>query len=74
LLGDVDDNDDVDIVDSTYIQRYATMIRVPISLEMLMRGDVDGDKILTVVDATFIMRYCTHVKTPYPVGTYITAE
>lgn len=68
ILGDANGDGDVDAVDSTIIQRVATMVKVPYSEEQLMCADVDGDGELTVLDATYILRYSSHVKTPYPVG------
>lgn len=71
ILGDADGDGDVTILDATYVQRYATMVKVPISKETLMNGDVDGDGDLTIVDATFIQRFSTRVKTPYRIGEFI---
>ena len=72
LLGDVNGDGEVDAVDSTLVQRRATMVKVPYSDELMMHGDVDGDGDLTVVDATYILRFSTMVKVPFPVGQYVT--
>lgn len=74
ILGDVDGDGDATVLDATYVQRYATMVKVPISKETLMNGDVDGDGDLTIVDATFIQRFSTRVKTPYRIGEFIETE
>lgn len=71
ILGDVDGDGDATVLDATYVQRYATMVKIPISKETLMNGDVDGDGDLTIVDATFIQRFSTRVKTPYSIGKFI---
>ncbi|MBQ6498576.1 MAG: hypothetical protein IJI48_01575 [Ruminococcus sp.] len=72
LLGDVNDDGEVDAVDSTLVQRKATLVKVPYSDELMMRGDVDGDGDLTVVDATYLLRHSSLAKTPYPIGQYVT--
>ena len=68
IFGDVDGDEEVDVVDATFIQRYATHIRISISDEQLMHGDIDGDGDVSAVDATFIQRYATHIATAYPIG------
>lgn len=68
ILGDVDSSGETDTVDATYIQRYATRVKVPFTDEQMLIGDVDGDGDITVTDATFIQRYSTRVKTPYKIG------
>lgn len=71
ILGDADGDGEVTVIDATYVQRFATKVKVPIKEETLMNGDVDFDDDLTVVDATFIQRFSTRVKTPYPIGELI---
>ena len=68
LLGDTDDNGDVDVVDATWLQRYVALMDVGVIEETVMHGDVDGDGDPTIVDATFIMRYCVGIVTPYGIG------
>ena len=68
ILGDANGDGNVDTVDATLVQRYATGMKVPYDEALLMCADVDGDGSLTVVDATFIQRYATHIKIPYPIG------
>ena len=68
ILGDVNGDDDVDMIDATILQRAATNIKVPYTEEELMRGDVDGDGSITIIDATFIQRYATRIASPYPIG------
>ena len=67
-LGDADGSGEVDTVDATIIQRYATMVAVPYPEDQLMNADVDSDGDLTIVDATFIQRYSTRVGVPFPIG------
>ena len=67
-LGDVNNDDEVDTVDATFIQRYATKVAVPFSEDVMMQGDVDGDGEATIVDATYIQRFATNIAVPYPIG------
>lgn len=71
ILGDVDGDEAVDVVDATFIQRYATHIKINISESQLMHGDIDGDGDVSAVDATFIQRYSTHIATTYPIGEWV---
>lgn len=69
LLGDVDSDSVVGVIDSTYIQRYDAGIRIPVSeKDMLARGDVDGDGEVGVIDATYIQRYDAGFNVPYSIG------
>lgn len=68
LLGDVNGDGEVDMIDATVIQRAVTRINEPYTQEQLMNADIDGDGGITIVDATFIQRYSTGVKTPYKIG------
>ena len=72
ILGDADGSGDIDIVDATYIQRYATNISVPIELDILMHGDVDRDGKLLPTDSTFVLRHLIFMTTPYPIGEVVT--
>ena len=68
ILGDVDGDGEVTIVDATYIQRYATNLSVPFTEAQMLKVDVDGDGEVTIVEATFVQRYATRVAVPYPIG------
>ena len=69
VLGDVDGDEEVGVIDATYIQRYEAGFSIPISEEdILLRGDVDGDGEVTVIDATYIQRYDAGFNTPYHIG------
>ena len=68
ILGDVDGDGEATVIDATYVQRYATRVKVPFTDEQMMNGDADSDGDVTAVDATFIQRYATKVKVPYKIG------
>lgn len=70
ILGDVDNSGNVDIVDATFAQRYATHADIPADIldGMVLRGDVDDTGELDSADVTLIMRHLIRVKTPYPIG------
>jgi len=69
IPGDVDGDEEVGVIDATYIQRYEAGFSIPISEEdILLRGDVDGDGEVTVIDATYIQRYDAGFSIPYPIG------
>lgn len=55
LIGDVDGDNSLTIVDATVIQRRLADLRTLTELEEFL-GDTDGDGVLSIVDATFIQR------------------
>ena len=69
LLGDVDGDGKVTIVDATYIQRYLVDIKMDSLNEAA--ADVDGDGVVTIVDATLIQRYLVEIPVKYPIDQYI---
>ena len=72
ILGDVDGDGEVTVLDATLIQRHNAHMQIPVSDEMLLKcGDVDGDGEVTVLDATLIQRYNAKMNIPYPIGTAI---
>lgn len=69
LLGDVDDNDAIESVDATLIQRRLSNIKIDIPYEELTeRGDVDGNGEAEVIDATLIQRHLASITLSYPIG------
>ena len=67
VLGDVDNNGEVEIRDTTWIQRHATEMELPFTISKTT-ADVDGDGVLTVMDATAIQYYLANMKNPYHIG------
>ena len=66
LLGDVDNNAEVDIMDATAIQRYIAAYGTPDD-EAVQRGAISG-RVLNVMDATAIQRYCASYDDGYPIS------
>ena len=54
--GDVDDDGDITIVDTSFIQRHLAGIDVFDAVQ-LKYGDVDDDGDVTIVDGTYIQRW-----------------
>ncbi len=69
LLGDVDGDGKVTIVDATYIQRYLVDFKMDSFNEAA--ADVDGDGVVTIVDATLIQRYLVEIPVNFPINQYI---
>jgi len=71
LLGDTDDNGDVEVVDATWLQRYIALMNIGVIEDTVMQGDIDGDGDPSIVDAAFIMRYCVGIATPFDIGEFV---
>ena len=67
LLGDVDGDSNVEVRDSTWIQRYVAKEEMPFVINKAT-ADVDGDGTITVMDATAIQYYLANMKTTYHIG------
>lgn len=67
ILGDTDDNGEVEIRDATWIQRQIAEMDLPFEFDN-KRADVDDDGNITVMDVTAIQYYLANMKTPYPIG------
>ena len=62
ILGDVDKDGEVTVVDATFIQRKLVNMKVPVFDEKA--ADVDGDGEVTIIDATWIQRYLVGMPSP----------
>ena len=67
LLGDVDGDGAVTILDVTYIQRYLADIPVPFEFNEAV-ADVDGEDGVTIVDTTTIQRWLAFMNAPKGIG------
>lgn len=67
ILGDVDNDGDVEIRDATWIQRHVTKEEMPFTISKTT-ADVDVDGNITVMDATVIQYYLANMKTAYKIG------
>ena len=56
IIGDVDGDATVTIIDATFIQRKLASIPIPFSIINDI-ADTDGDGSVTIIDATFIQRF-----------------
>lgn len=67
ILGDTDNDGDVEIRDAAWIQRYAANIDLPFSITKTT-SDVDGNDEINVIDATAIQYYLANMNTSYKIG------
>ena len=68
LLGDVNNDGAVDILDANIIQRYDAQFDVSAYAEYLYLGDVNGDGDIDILDATLIQRYDAGMTVKFPIG------
>lgn len=61
VLGDVDGDGEVTILDATMIRRYEVQLGA-LSNQQQLAADVDGDGEITILDATWIQRYLISLK------------
>lgn len=73
ILGDVDSDAEVTIVDATYIQRKIAGIPLPLEVDKTV-ADVDGDGEVAIIDATFIQRWLANMPAPNGIGKPIDAQ
>ena len=67
ILGDVDMDGEVTVVDAAFAQRIAAWMPVPVNC-YLGKSDVDGDGWTTITDVTAIQYYLSGLDTPYSIG------
>lgn len=70
MIGDVDDDDEVSVIDATIVLRVSAGIIKNADDMMVLRGDIDESGDLDPLDATLILRYNANIKVHYPVGEY----
>ncbi len=66
LLGDVDGDGEVSIIDTTCIQR--SLVDIPIDPYNETTADVDNDGVVSILDATWIQRYLIGSEHPAGIG------
>lgn len=66
LLGDVDGDGEVSIIDATCIQRH--LVEIPVKNYNESAADADGDGSVTIIDATCIQRYLAQLPCPKGIG------
>lgn len=66
VLGDVDGDNEVTILDATCIQRK--LASIPIAKYIEEAADVDGDGSVSIIDATCIQRHLVQLPTPEGIG------
>ena len=67
ILGDVDGDGKVTILDATFIQRYLADIPIPFEFNEAV-ADVDGEDGVTIIDATYIQRWLASLNAPKGIG------
>ena len=70
LLGDVDGDGEVSVLDATLMQRYSAMM-ITLTDNQLRAGDIDGDGEVDVTDITMLQRYLAQMPVRYPINQYI---
>ena len=66
ILGDVDGDGEVTIIDATYIQRV--LADLPVAVYIAEAADTDGDGEVAIIDATYIQRHIAGLSAPEGIG------
>ena len=67
ILGDVDGDGEVTIIDATYIQRHLASIPIPFVLDEAI-ADTDEDGLVSIMDATYIQRWIASLPSNENIG------
>ncbi len=70
MLGDVDGDGSVSVIDATSIQQIIAKILVA-DAKMTVAADIDKDGVISVMDATAVQRYIAKYNDGYGIGEYI---
>ena len=73
LLGDVDNDNSVTVLDSTAVQKSLAFM-ITLDNNSKFAADVDADGFMTVIDATAIQKWLAHYEISYPIGEPIVIE
>ena len=75
LLGDADDNGEVETLDCTILQKYLAWMDLDVDEAIVERnGDVDSSGEIETIDITWIQKYLAwYDDIPYPIDEYVTA-
>ena len=66
ILGDVDEDGEVSIIDATLIQRH--LAEIPVYAYNEAAADIDGDGSVSIIDVTYIQRYLAQLVCPTGIG------
>jgi hypothetical protein len=67
ILGDANNNGEVNISDVTYIQQFLANLTT-FNADNTRNANVDGDSRVSIKDASFIQRYLLSMTVPYDIG------
>ena len=68
LLGDTDNDTDIDVTDVTLIQRYVGSFPVSDEERIMDYGDIDENGTVNIIDATYLQYWIAEMDIPYPIG------
>lgn len=72
LIGDSDGNSEIEVIDSTLLQRYLAEMKTTCSDEELIRGDADLNGLIELPDVTMLQFYLAGMKTNCRIGEIVT--
>ena len=70
ILGDVNGDGNISLVDTVIIQRMILEVVLPTD-KQLLAGDINGNGNITLTDVTILMRYILGKSTNYAIGNAI---
>lgn len=72
-IGDVDDNNEISILDATFVQRHIAKLQ-ELDQYACFVGDVDNNLKLTILDATLIQQFVAQKISEFPAGNWATID
>lgn len=66
ILGDADNDGNVNIIDASYIQKW--IANIPLDTFNLLAADTDEDGDITIIDASYIQKWLANIKSNENIG------
>ena len=71
ILGDIDGDEEVTVIDVTLLQRHLAGISIPYTVNDKL-ADVDGDEEVTILDVTYLQRWLAGIVSDDNIGKPVT--